>query len=48
MQMIREEGRKLEILELLADQVKAGDMTVEKAAQYAGMTLEQFLDYTNA
>ncbi len=32
-------------MEILRNQVKGGDMSAEKAAQYAGMTLEQFLGY---
>ena len=45
LRMIREEGREEGIMELLANQVRAGDMSAEKAAQYAGMSLEQFLCY---
>lgn len=41
----REEGREQGVMELLAKQVRAGDMSAEKAAQYAGITLEQFLRY---
>lgn len=41
MQMIREEG----IMELLANQVRTGDLSAEKAARYAGMSMEQFLSY---
>ena len=40
-----QEGRKEGIIELLGKQVKSGDMSVEKAAQYAGMSLEQFLSH---
>ncbi len=43
--MIREEGREQGMMELLADQVRTGDISIEKAAQYAGMTREQFLEY---
>lgn len=39
----REEGREQGVMELLAKQVRAGDMSAEKAAQYAGISLEQFL-----
>ena len=53
MQMIREEGREegreqgreQGMMELLATQVRTGDISIEKAAQYAGMTQEQFLEY---
>ena len=49
MQMIREEGREQGreqgMMELLATQVRTGDISIEKAAQYAGMTREQFLEY---
>ena len=41
----REEGREQGVMELLAKQVRAGDMSAEKAAQYAGISLEQFLGY---
>ena len=41
--MIREEGREQGVMELLAKQVRAGDISAEKAAQYAGISLEQFL-----
>ena len=43
--MIREEGREQGMMELLADQVRTGDISIEKAGQYAGMTREQFLEY---
>ena len=43
LRMIREEGREQGVMELLAKQVRAGDMSAEKAAQYAGISLEQFL-----
>ena len=45
LRMIREEGREQGVMELLAKQVRAGDMSAEKAAQYAGISLEQFLGY---
>lgn len=41
----REEGREEGMMELLANQVKVGDLSPEKAAGYAGMSLEQFLSY---
>ena len=41
----REEGREEGMMELLANQVKVGDLSPEKAAGYAGMSLEQFLGY---
>jgi len=43
----REQGREEGIMELLKRQVMSGDMSAEKAAQYAGMTLEQFLGHRN-
>ena len=53
LQMIREEGREEgreevreeERMELLSRMVRRGDMTVERAAEYAGMTTEQFSSY---
>ena len=33
-------------MNLLARLVRSGDMTVTKAAEYAGMTVEQFQSYT--
>lgn len=41
----REEGREEERMELLSRMVRRGDMTVERAAEYAGMTTEQFSNY---
>jgi len=41
----REEGREEERMELLSRMVRRGDMTVERAAEYAGMTTEQFSSY---
>jgi len=35
-------------LKLLVDLVKTGEMSAERAAQHAGMTLEKFLGYTNS
>lgn len=43
MQMIREEGREEGYEELLRNLVKAGDLSLEKAAQYAGMARQQYL-----
>ena len=39
----RKQGRRQGIMEILGNLVKAGEMTAEKAAEYAGMPLEQFL-----
>ena len=51
LQMIREEeraeGRAEGQLNLLARMVRSGDMSIAKAAQYAGMTIEQFRSYTS-
>ncbi len=41
----RKEGREEERMELLSRMVRRGDMTVERAAEYAGMTTEQFSSY---
>ena len=41
----RKEGREEERMELLSRMVRRGDMTVERAAEYAGMTTEQFSNY---
>lgn len=47
LQLIREEERAEAQLNLLARMVRSGDMSIAKAAQYAGMTIEQFRSYTN-
>ncbi len=51
LQLIREEeraeGRAEGQLNLLARMVRSGDMSIAKAAQYAGMTIEQFRSYTS-
>ena len=41
----RKQGRRQGIMEILGNLVKAGEMTAEKAAEYAGMPLEQFLSH---
>ena len=42
----QKEGRAQGEMNLLARLVRSGDMTVTKAAEYAGMTVEQFQSYT--
>ncbi len=42
----RKEGRAQGEMNLLTRLVRSGDMTVTKAAEYAGMTVEQFQSYT--
>lgn len=48
MQMFREEGREERQIELLKKMIQSGDMSVEKAAAYVGMTAEEFCSYKSS
>lgn len=48
MQMFREEGREEGQIELLKKMIRSGDMSVEKAAAYVGMTAEEFCSYKSS
>lgn len=48
MQMFREEGREEGQIELLKKMIQSGDMSVEKAAAYVGMTAEEFCSYKSS
>lgn len=52
MQMFREEGREEGWeegqIELLKKMIRSGDMPVEKAAAYVGMTVEEFCSYKSS